>query len=112
MNTQLQVAQAIFSRQVLICQHKSCRRFGATAVLAAFQTQTLSNTEIKPVRCLGQCGNGPMVLILPEQTWYWHVLPAEVELISQQHLQGDRPVTALLYPKFHALASREYLRRD
>lgn len=98
--------QRSITRQVLICQYKSCRKNGAEQILAAFQAQTLPNVDFKPVRCLGQCGNGPLVLILPEEVWYWRVLAAEVNTIIEQHLQGNCPVTEFLYPKFHS-QSRE-----
>ncbi|WP_416676818.1 (2Fe-2S) ferredoxin domain-containing protein [Egbenema bharatensis] len=68
---------------ILICQHKACRKAGAAAVLAAFevalrQVDLPKPIALRPVRCLGRCGNGPMVLILPEQVWYDHVHPDEV----------------------------------
>jgi len=51
--------------------------------------------------CLGQCGNGPMVLILPEKIWYSQVQAEEVPLIVEQHLRGGNPVSAMLYRRFH-----------
>ncbi|MFM7426160.1 MAG: (2Fe-2S) ferredoxin domain-containing protein [Elainella sp.] len=50
--------------------------------------------------CLGECGNGPMVLVLPEQIWYYRIHPDEVAAIVQ-HLQRGELLPKLLYPKFH-----------
>ena len=42
-----------------------------------------------------------MVVILPSETWYCHVLPEDVPLLVEQHLRRGKVVTAQLYPKFH-----------
>jgi (2Fe-2S) ferredoxin len=44
---------------------------------------------------------GPMVLVLPEKVWYCGVKPDEVVAIAQRHLREGKPVTAMLYKKFH-----------
>lgn len=87
---------------VRVCQNKTCRKQGAAKVLAAFQHSAPDYVTIEPSGCLGQCGNGPMVLVLPEQTWYCRVLPAEVDVIVDRHLIKGRPIKAMLYRKFHA----------
>lgn len=88
------------SRQVLICQNRTCRKFGSQKILAAFLANSVPNVEVKGVGCLGQCGNGPMVLILPEEVWYWRVQLNEVPILIEQHLWQGNPVSAYLYPKF------------
>jgi (2Fe-2S) ferredoxin len=90
----------IATQTVLICQHRACRRAGAAEVLKAFQAAQ-PDVTIQPVRCLGQCGNGPMVLVLPERIWYDQVQPAEVPAVVQRHLQQGRPIQTMLYRKFH-----------
>jgi (2Fe-2S) ferredoxin len=81
--------------QVLICQSNACRKAKSPQVLAAFQAADIENVEIVASGCLGQCGNGPMVLVLPEEVWYWRVLPEEVGAIARQHLQLGQPVEAM-----------------
>lgn len=88
-------------RQALVCQNITCRQQGAAAVLAAFRAQPASNVLVVNSGCLGQCGNGPMVLVLPEKIWYDRVHPSEALVIIQQHLQAGQPVEAMLYRKFH-----------
>jgi (2Fe-2S) ferredoxin len=88
-------------KQVLICQNRTCRRQGSQQVKAAFQHHSLEDIEIIGVGCLGECGNGVMVLILPDKIWYWHIQPYHVELIVNQHLKDNIPVKQLLDPKFH-----------
>jgi (2Fe-2S) ferredoxin len=91
------------ARSVLVCHHKSCRKLGATQVFAAFQAHPVENVEIIASGCLGQCGNGVMVLVLPEEVWYWRVQPDEVAVLCDRHLQGGEPVRSMLYGKFHAV---------
>ncbi len=88
-------------RKILVCLGRSCRKYNSQQVFAAFQKNLPSSTELIPVGCLGQCGNGPMVLVESEQIWYSEVHPNEVPIIIKQHLQKNSPVKEMLYPKFH-----------
>lgn len=96
------------TQTVLICQNRSCRKAGSAKVLAAFQAELLSLAALSPAdiqiigsACLGQCGNGPMVLVMPEQVWYHRIQAEEVPAIVQRHLKEGQWVKPLLYPKFH-----------
>jgi (2Fe-2S) ferredoxin len=89
------------SRQVLICQNRTCRKQGAAKVLAAFKKLSGSEVEVVASSCLGQCGNGPMVLVMPEKVWYSRVCAEEVAAVIERHLRGGKPVEAMLYRKFH-----------
>lgn len=99
------VAKEESARRVLVCQHSSCRKKGAVGVLAAFQADPVAGVEVVGSNCLGQCGNGPMVLIVPEEVWYSRVCPNEVPAVVKRHLLGGRPVAAMLYCRFHPHSS-------
>lgn len=88
-------------KTVRVCQHNACRKAGAAQVFAAFQNLPLPNVKIEAVRCLGQCGHGPMVLVLPDQIWYSAVHPNEVPAVVERHLRRGKPIKAMLYRKFH-----------
>lgn len=81
---------------VRVCQNTSCTKEGAAAVLRAFQRHHFSDVKVVSSACLGCCGNGPMVLVLPDEVWYSHVAVENVEAIATQHLEAGQPVTALL----------------
>lgn len=85
---------------VLICQGRSCRHLGSQKVLEAFRKEAVPKVDIIESGCLGQCGNGPMVLILPDQVWYWRICAENVPLLVEQHLRHGCPVTVMLYPQF------------
>lgn len=88
-------------KRVLVCQNRTCRKDGSNRVLAAFEVNSVSGVEVVGCGCLGQCGNGPMVLVEPDRVWYSQVRPSEVRVVVERHLQKDCPVKAMLYRKFH-----------
>jgi (2Fe-2S) ferredoxin len=47
--------------------------------------------------CFSQCGNGPMVVVYPEGTWYAAVSPADAAEIVERHLVGGEPVERLRF---------------
>ncbi|MBE9061099.1 (2Fe-2S) ferredoxin domain-containing protein [cf. Phormidesmis sp. LEGE 11477] len=103
--------EAVFSqpisvpRRVLVCQNTTCKQQGSDEVLAAFKqclsAESAGDVELEASGCLGQCGNGPMVLVTPDKTWYSKMCAKEVSVIVKQHLLGDRPVTYMLYSQVH-----------
>jgi (2Fe-2S) ferredoxin len=86
---------------VRVCQNRACQKQGAAKVLAAFKASGVPGVTVTPTGCLGQCGNGPMVLVLPDRIWYSGVRPQEVPLLVEQHLLGGQEVKEMLYYRFH-----------
>ena len=69
-------------QRILICQHLTCRKQGAAKILAAFQTMDLPDRiSYEICGCLGQCGNGPNILILPATTCYYRVTVCDLSTI-------------------------------
>lgn len=67
---------------IVICQHRTCRKQGSANVLDAFAAIALPpEVEVIASGCLGQCGNGPMVLLLPSEILYRRVSPQDVAVI-------------------------------
>ncbi len=65
------------SPSILICQHRTCRKQGAAKVLVALKAIDSTGVRIEGSGCLGQCGNGPNVLVLPDRIWHYHVIPED-----------------------------------
>ncbi|WP_008317354.1 (2Fe-2S) ferredoxin domain-containing protein [Leptolyngbya sp. PCC 6406] len=86
---------------VTVCQHRSCQRNGSEAVLAEFQKHGAPNLMVSGSECQGQCGCGPTVRVMSDNTWYCQVKPADVSTIVEEHLQGGKPVERLLHPRLH-----------
>jgi (2Fe-2S) ferredoxin len=74
---------------ILVCHNKTCRKQGAPGVLKAFQESSLYKFQVMNCGCLGKCGNGPMVLVMPTQTCYSRVAPEDVSNIIEQHLGNN-----------------------
>ena len=87
--------------KVVVCRGRSCRKYKAERVWQNFEQNLPPDVELMSVPCLGQCGNGSMVVIDADKTWYSQVHPDEVDIIIKQHIIGKSPVEAMLYPKFH-----------
>ncbi len=77
------------SKTVLVCQNRTCKLSGSREVLKAFQAYSIPDVTVIGSGCLAQCGNGVMVLILPEEIWYSKVSPNQVKAIVERHLLND-----------------------
>jgi (2Fe-2S) ferredoxin len=88
-------------RQVLVCQHRTCRKDGSARVLAELQYAAPPDVEVTACNCLGLCGSGPMVLVTPENTYYWHVKPSQVNVLVEQHLIAGQPIKNMLHRRLH-----------
>ena len=96
--------------KVLVCQNTTCKQQGAQKVLAAFERCVPEEVMVEASGCMGQCGNGPMVIVLtenadgesvtgekvgetlkpsskPQKTWYSTVKPADAFAIASQHFK-------------------------
>jgi (2Fe-2S) ferredoxin len=93
------------TRTVLVCQNTTCSQQGSAKVLTALQSQAPASVTVKRSGCLGECGSGPMVLVMPEETWYCCVRPQDVSRIVSQHLEDGKVVSHKLYSKFHPTGS-------
>lgn len=86
-------------RQVLVCQHRTCGKDGAAQVLATLQQQNIANVSI--CGCLGLCGSGPIVVVLPDNVYYWHVTPKKAQAIIEMHLIGNVEIRSMMHPRLH-----------
>ncbi len=72
-------------KSILICQHRTCRKQGAAKVLAAFRSTPIPDgISYEGSGCLGQCGNGPNILIVPDQIWYYRMTESDVLIVLTQ----------------------------
>jgi (2Fe-2S) ferredoxin len=89
-------------RQVFVCQYRTCRKDGSARILAELQDASPPSVEVTACGCLGLCGSGPMVLVTPENMYYWHVKPSQVDALVEQHLIAGKPIKSMLHRKLHA----------
>ncbi len=89
------------TRRVLVCQHRTCKKDGAAKVLATLQQQKIINVNVEACGCLGLCGSGSMVLVLPDNVYYWHVTPKKAQAIIETHLLGNVAIASMMHPRLH-----------
>jgi NADH-quinone oxidoreductase subunit F len=90
-------------RRVLVCCGTGCMAGGAAGVAGAF-AEALSdedrvelNLVIKKTGCHGFCEKGPLVVLMPEETFYMGVKPKHVPDLVQRSVRGDEVIEELLY---------------
>ncbi len=88
-------------RQVLVCQHRTCSKDGAAKVLATLQQQKILNVSVEACGCLGLCGSGPIVVVLPDNIYYWRVTPKKAQIIISTHLLGNVEIPSMMHPRLH-----------
>jgi (2Fe-2S) ferredoxin len=77
-------------KHILVCQHLTCRKQGAAKVLAALKSTVIPDgISYAGCSCLGQCGNGPNALILPDRIWYYRVTVDDIPTIIARLQEDD-----------------------
>src|SRR5258706_571819 len=85
-----------YRRHVFVCTHGEYCPFDGSAEVHRLLKEAVSarglKTEIRVNKagCFNQCGNGPMVVIYPDDVWYGQVTPEKVSRIVEEHLAGGR----------------------
>ena len=92
-----------YERHVFVCTHgKTCPTQGAAEVHAELKRRVKEaglkgRVRVNHAGCMNQCGNGPMVVVYPEDVWYAHVDVEGARRIAEEHLCGGRVVREYLY---------------
>lgn len=76
---------------MLVCSHKTCRRQGAKASLKELRRSIKAHdlrraVLVTKVKCLDQCGRGPVMVVYPDGVWYGGVDEAGAREIVSEHL--------------------------
>ena len=87
---------------VLVCGGTGCQASASAEIIKNFQDILAAKglqDEVQVVRtgCFGFCEKGPIVKIMPDNTFYTQVKPEDVEKIVNEHIIKGRKVTDLLY---------------
>jgi NADH:ubiquinone oxidoreductase subunit F (NADH-binding)/(2Fe-2S) ferredoxin/Pyruvate/2-oxoacid:ferredoxin oxidoreductase delta subunit len=91
-----------YRMHILICGGTGCKASESNEIkekLNYYISEFDLEDEIQVVLtgCFGFCEKGPIVKILPDNTFYVSVLPSDAEEIIKEHILKGRPVQRLLY---------------
>ena len=87
---------------VLVCGGTGCHASASAEIIKNFEDILAAKglqDEVQVVKtgCFGFCEKGPIVKIMPDNTFYTQVKPEDVEKIVNEHIIKGRKVTDLLY---------------
>jgi (2Fe-2S) ferredoxin len=86
---------------VLVCHHKTCRKQGGKASSKALkraikERDLRERVMITKVKCLDQCGRGPVMVVYPGGVWYGNVDEDAAREIVTEHLEKGRAVAPIV----------------
>ena len=88
--------------QILVCGGTGCKASSSHTIAdnlkdAIERENAADRVEVITTGCFGFCEKGPVVKIIPDNTFYVHVKPEDADEIIKEHIIGGRRVTRLLY---------------
>lgn len=91
-----------YKMHVLVCGGTGCHAAQSDLLLDNFKTiiadKSLDNeVQVIATGCFGFCEKGPIVKIMPDNTFYTQVTPEDAREIIEEHLIKGRKVNRLLY---------------
>ncbi|MDR0604874.1 MAG: NADH-quinone oxidoreductase subunit NuoF [Bacteroidales bacterium] len=91
-----------YKYHILICAGTGCRASNSEHISENFKKILVEkglNNEVQVVEtgCFGFCEKGPIVKLLPDNTFYVQVKPEDCEEIINEHIIKGRKVNKLLY---------------
>jgi len=91
-----------YTMHLLICGGTGCRASQSDALAEKLarelEKQGLENTvQVIMTGCFGFCEKGPIVKVMPDNTFYVEVSPDDAEDIVEEHVVKGRKVSRLLY---------------
>ena len=93
---------AKINNYILVCGGTGCRASRSEEIIAALRraldrTGESERTRVIRTGCFGFCEQGPIVKMIPDNTFYVSVKPEDAEEIVREHVVKGRKVERLLY---------------
>jgi NADP-reducing hydrogenase subunit HndC len=93
---------AKYKMHLLVCGGTGCRASQSDTLVESLNTalvdQGLENeAKVVTTGCFGFCEKGPIVKVMPDNTFYTQVTPADASEIVAEHILKGRKVNRLLY---------------
>lgn len=93
-----------YKQYILVCGGTACESNQGIALFSALKKAVeehglVNDVQIVRTGCLGFCEKGPIVKVLPQDTFYVEVKPEDAEELVKEHIVKGRVVSRLLYDK-------------
>ena len=93
---------AQYNSYILVCGGTGCRASQSELILQNLKEAVRENglqESVQVIRtgCFGFCEKGPIVKIIPDNTFYTQVVPDDADEIVGEHIIGGRKIERLLY---------------
>jgi NADH-quinone oxidoreductase subunit F len=94
--------QAKYERTVLVCGGAGCVSSNCLAISEALKAELAGAKLDKKVKyiqtgCMGTCALGPVMLVMPEETYYVSLTTDKVKRIVEEHIKGGKIVEEYTY---------------
>ncbi len=91
-----------YKQYVLVCSGTACESSKSRELIQSLTAELSAaglsqDVQVVKTGCFGFCEKGPIVKVLPEETFYVQVKPEDAKEIVKEHLVKGRPVSRLLY---------------
>jgi NADH:ubiquinone oxidoreductase subunit F (NADH-binding)/(2Fe-2S) ferredoxin len=91
-----------YSMHLLVCGGTSCHSSESDAIVCNLRDELeakglMDSVQVIMTGCFGFCEKGPIVKVMPDNTFYVQVKPEDAQTIVEEHVIKGRKVTRLLY---------------
>ena len=88
--------------EVMLCTGTGCVAGGAFRIKKALEDEMARHglsheVSLVPTGCNGFCGQGPLLVVLPEQVFYGWLKTEDIPFLVQEHFLKGRPVKKLMF---------------
>ena len=91
-----------YSMHLLVCGGTGCHASESDAIVCNLRDELeakglMDSVQVIVTGCFGFCEKGPIVKVLPDNTFYVQVKPEDAQAIVEEHIIKGRRVTSLLF---------------
>ena len=91
-----------YSMHLLVCGGTGCHAAESDAIVCNLRDELearglMDTVQVIKTGCFGFCEKGPIVKVMPDNTFYVQVKPEDAQIIIEEHVIKGRKVTRLLY---------------
>jgi NADP-reducing hydrogenase subunit HndC len=91
-----------YSMHLLVCGGTGCHASESDAIVCNLRDELeakglMESVQVILTGCFGFCGKGPIVKVMPDNTFYVQVKPEDAQEIVDEHIIKGKKVTRLLY---------------